>query len=73
MEEVNAKGPEIKQAQQVGQDMLKDLEGKELEKLDARLKGLTTKYTDLDDILYHRKEQLDEAKEKAGTFEGLSS
>ena len=70
MAEFQARRPEVDKAQIVGQDILRDLEGKEHEKMDARLKGLTSKYTDLEDMLAHRLDELEAARERAGDFEG---
>ena len=53
----------------MGQDILRDLEGKEHEKMNARLRGLTSKYTDLDDMLTHRLDELEAARMRAGDFE----
>ena len=57
----------------MGQGILRDLEGKEHEKMNARLKGLTSKYTDLDDMLAHRLDELEQGREKAADFEGRES
>ena len=70
MAEVHDHRPDVEKAQAVGQNILCDLEGKERDKMDARLKGLTFKYTDLDDMLTHRYEELEQARDKAADFEG---
>jgi dystonin len=70
MSEVQARSGDVKSAQEVGQEMLADLEGKEKEKMQERLQGLTARFSDLDDILNHRMEELDDAHAKAGDFEG---
>ena len=53
----------------MGQSILRDLQGKEHEKMNARLKGLTSKYTDLDDMLTHRLDELEAARTRAVDFE----
>ena len=73
MSEVQEHRPEVEKAQSVGQGILRDLEGKEHEKMNARLKGLTSKYTDLDDMLAHRLDELEQGREKAADFEGRES
>ena len=70
MSEVQARSGDVKSAQEVGQEMLTDLEGKEKEKMQERLQGLTARFSDLDDILNHRMEELEDARAKAGDFEG---
>ena len=69
MDDVQAHAGSVKAAQEVGQQMLADLEGKEKEKMQARMKGLTGRFSDLDDILNHRMEELEETRGKAEDFE----
>ena len=69
MGEVQARSGDVKSAQEVGEEMLADLEGKEKEKMQKKLQGLTASFSDLDDTLNRRMEELDDARAKAGDFE----
>ena len=69
MADFQAHRPQVDKAHAVGQNILRDLEGKEHEKMNARLRGLTSKYTDLDDMLTHRLDELEAARTRAEDFE----